>query len=78
MAWKGIKGVINSLMTEDDDKVPDFVKYAAALAVGIFLGAGCRAAYANTFNFTDFGTGFGALLLGIGGAIWLKTKADKE
>lgn len=60
---------LRELLTEADNRTPDFLRIIACLGVLVFLGLAIK--NWQTFDPLAFGTGFGAVLMAAGGAVRL-------
>lgn len=73
----GLRGWINSLFTEDDDRTPDAVNVLWAVGVFTFLGLAAWTVYKTShFDMAAFGVGFGTTMATGAGAKWMKQKGN--
>lgn len=78
---QGVSKVCRDWLTESDNRTHDVCKALAVLAFVVGLGLSIAAfATGKAFNLTEYGTGIGAMFVGIGAALKLKpeTPATEE
>jgi len=73
-----IKKLIHDCLTGADGVTYDPARVYGAMAVNVFLGNSIYATVwlKQTFDYVNFGTGFGILLAGFGACVALKAKTE--
>lgn len=79
-AYRLFKRVVNDVVTEKDGQSFDIIKVLGGIGLLIYFGLSIYTVVLNptTFNYMNWGTGFGLILGAIGGAVKMKETTEQD
>lgn len=79
-SYKLLKRVVNDIVTEKDGQSFDIIKVVGVIGLLIYFGLSIYTVILNpsTFNYMNWGTGFGLILGAIGGAVKVKETTEQS